>query len=93
MKKSDLIELAEANDVELEDGMTVADITAALDLAGVEVVEDVPAAPAPTGIEVQLKRDVWDANGVRMRAPQIVTVPVEDAMDMVESGLASRVKK
>lgn len=87
MKKADLIKLAEDNEVELEDGMTVADIKAALDLADVDYSGDAGT------IEVQLKRDVWDADGNRMRAPHIVSVPVEDAMDMVESGLAARVKK
>ena len=53
-----------------------------------------PSAPAAKEklIPVQILRDVWDADGNRHRKGQIIEVPVEAALDGVESGALSRVK-
>lgn len=43
-------------------------------------------------IPVRIERDFWDAEGNRHRKGTIVEVPVEAALDGVESGALSRVK-
>lgn len=43
-------------------------------------------------IPVVIKRDVWDADGTRHRKGTIIELPVDAAMDGVESGALSRVK-
>jgi hypothetical protein len=52
--------------------------------------------PAPAAkerlIPVRINRDFWDANGARHRKGKVVEVPVEAALDGVESGALSRVK-
>lgn len=47
---------------------------------------------APALIPVSIKRDIWDKNGKRHRAGAVIELPVEAAMDAVESGAATRVK-
>lgn len=52
-----------------------------------------PAAPAKEKlIPVRIERDFWDADGKRHRKGTIVEVPVETALDGVETGALSRVK-
>ena len=52
-----------------------------------------PEAPAKEKlIPVVIKRDVWDADGKRHRKGTIIELPVDAAMDGVESGALSRVK-
>lgn len=51
-----------------------------------------PGGAAPALIAVNVLRDVWDGEGNRHRKGTIVEVPVEDAMDGVESGFYSRVR-
>lgn len=41
----------------------------------------------------KILRDTWDADGNRHRAGKEVEMPVEAAMDGVEAGLFTRVKK
>lgn len=43
-------------------------------------------------IPVTIKRDFWDGDGVRHRKGTIVEVPVDAALEGVESGALSRVK-
>lgn len=43
-------------------------------------------------VAVKILRDVWDADGNRHRKGQVIEVPVEAAMDGIESGALSRVK-
>jgi hypothetical protein len=44
-------------------------------------------------VEVMIKRDFWDADGVRHAAGTVVKVPVDAALEGVESGALGRVKK
>uniref|UniRef100_UPI003F49621F hypothetical protein n=1 Tax=Ensifer adhaerens TaxID=106592 RepID=UPI003F49621F len=44
-------------------------------------------------IEVEIKRDFWDEDGERQRAGTIIKVPVEVALEGIESGALARVKK
>lgn len=44
-------------------------------------------------IEVEIKRDFWDTEGVRQRAGTTVKIPVEAALEGVENGMFARVKK
>ena len=44
-------------------------------------------------IEVMIVRDFWDADGKRHCAGTTVRVPVETALDGIESGALARVKK
>lgn len=50
-----------------------------------------PGRP-PKTIACVVKRDFWDAEGVRHHAGTVVHVSVEDALDGVESGALGRVK-
>ena len=43
-------------------------------------------------IPVRINRDFWDADGTRHRKGTVVEVPVEAALDGVETGALSRVK-
>lgn len=43
-------------------------------------------------VRVRIERDFWDADGTRHRAGTEVDVPVEAALDGVETGALSRVK-
>ena len=43
-------------------------------------------------IKVKILRDFWDKEGKRHRAGKIVEIPVEAALDGVETGALSRVK-
>lgn len=43
-------------------------------------------------VTVRIERDFWDGEGNRHHAGTIVEVPVEAALDGVESGALSRVK-
>lgn len=43
-------------------------------------------------IPVSIKRDIWDDEGTRHRKGTVIELPVEAAMDAVESGAATRVK-
>lgn len=43
-------------------------------------------------IPVRILRDFWDADGVRHHKGTVVEVPVDAALDGVESGALSRVK-
>lgn len=49
-------------------------------------------APAQM-IEVEIARDWWDKDGVRHPAGTVVSVPIEAALDGVESGALRRAKK
>jgi hypothetical protein len=44
-------------------------------------------------VEVVIKRDFWDKDGVRHAAGTIVSVPVDAAMEGIESGALGRVRK
>jgi len=48
---------------------------------------------APQLIEVSIKRDFWDADGERHVAGTIVSVPIEAALEGIETGALARVKK
>lgn len=55
-------------------------------------------APAPEQlVEVMIKRDRWEADEtgeiIRHRAGTIVSLPVEAALEGIESGVLGRVKK
>lgn len=52
------------------------------------------AAPAAKEklIPVRINRDFWDASGKRHAKGTVVEVPVDAALDGVESGALSRVK-
>lgn len=59
-----------------------------------------PANPAPVPeklIPVAIARDFWKANDdgvvIRYRAGTVVEVPVDTALEGVESGALSRIKK
>lgn len=43
-------------------------------------------------VKVRIERDFWDADGTRHRAGTEVDVPVDAALDGVETGALSRVK-
>jgi hypothetical protein len=43
-------------------------------------------------IAVTVKRDFWNAEGERQRKGTVVELSVEEAMDAVESGAATRVR-
>lgn len=43
-------------------------------------------------IAVRIERDFWNEDGTRHRKGTVVEVPVETALDGVESGALSRVK-
>lgn len=43
-------------------------------------------------IEVQILRDFWDEKGERQPEGKIIKVPVETALDGIESGALARVK-
>ncbi|MBK5566887.1 hypothetical protein [Ensifer sp. SSB1] len=49
--------------------------------------------PKENLIEVEIKRDFWDEEGERQRAGTIIKVPVEVALEGIESGALARVKK
>ncbi len=49
--------------------------------------------PKETLIEVEIKRDFWDEEGERQRAGTIIKVPVDVALEGIESGALARVKK
>ncbi|MGO4619046.1 hypothetical protein AB4Z34_05390 [Ensifer sp. 2YAB10] len=49
--------------------------------------------PKENLIEVEIKRDFWDEEGERHRAGTIIKVPVEVALEGIESGALARVKK
>lgn len=52
-----------------------------------------PETPAKEKlIPVRINRDFWDSEGTRHRKGTVVEVPVEAALDGVESGALSRVK-
>ena len=44
-------------------------------------------------VKVRIERDFWDAEGTRHRAGTEVDVPVEAALDGIETGALSRVKE
>lgn len=44
-------------------------------------------------IEVQIVRDFWDESGERHRAGTVVKVPLDAALDGIETGALTRVKK
>ncbi|MBN7755485.1 hypothetical protein JYP46_01495 [Nitratireductor aquimarinus] len=44
-------------------------------------------------IECEIKRDFWDKDGVRHREGTTVTLPVEAALEGIESGALARIKK
>lgn len=44
-------------------------------------------------VKVRIERDFWDAEGARHRAGTEVDVPVEAALDGIETGALSRVKE
>lgn len=48
---------------------------------------------SPQMIEVEIARDWWDKDGVRHPAGTVVSVPIEAALDGVESGALRRAKK
>ena len=51
-----------------------------------------PAQGKEKLIPVTILRDFWDADGKRHHKGKVVEVPVEAALDGVESGALSRVK-
>lgn len=51
-----------------------------------------PAQGKEKLIPVRINRDFWDASGVRHCKGTVVEVPVEAALDGVETGALSRVK-
>lgn len=51
------------------------------------------AKPQANLIEVEIKRDFWDEQGERQRAGTTIKVPVEVALEGIESGALARVKK
>ncbi|HET7413890.1 MAG TPA: helix-hairpin-helix domain-containing protein [Pararhizobium sp.] len=53
---------------------------------------DAPKSSTEKLIPVRINRDFWDADGKRHRKGTVVEVPVEAALDGVETGALSRVK-
>ncbi|MGN6535205.1 MAG: hypothetical protein ACTHKQ_05670 [Mesorhizobium sp.] len=52
-----------------------------------------PGAPAKEKlIPVRINRDFWDKDGARHRKGKIIDVPIEAALEGVETGALSRVK-
>lgn len=51
------------------------------------------AAETKQTVDVEILRDFWDADGNRHKAGTIISVPVEAALDGVESGALRRAKK
>ncbi|WP_376742360.1 hypothetical protein [Ensifer canadensis] len=49
--------------------------------------------PKENLVEVEIKRDFWDEEGERQRAGTIIKVPVEVALEGIETGALARVKK
>lgn len=49
--------------------------------------------PKESLVEVEIKRDFWDEEGERQRAGTIIKVPIEVALEGIESGALARVKK
>lgn len=47
---------------------------------------------AESAIECVVRRAIWDENGVRIDAGQVISVPASDAMDGVEEGYLTRSK-
>lgn len=44
-------------------------------------------------IEMELLRDYWPEDDARVAAGATISVPAEAAMDLIEKGLARRIKK
>lgn len=44
-------------------------------------------------IEVEIVRDFWDTNGVRQPAGTVVSVPIDAALEGIETGALRRPKK
>lgn len=44
-------------------------------------------------VECEIKRDFWDKDGNRHREGKTVSLPVEAALEGIESGALARVKK
>lgn len=53
---------------------------------------DVKPQPVEKLVPVKINRDFWDVDGVRHRKGTVVEVPVQAALDGVESGALSQVK-
>lgn len=49
--------------------------------------------PAPQLVEVTINRDFWDEHGIRQEAGNIISVTVEAALEGIESGALSRIKR
>lgn len=56
------------------------------------MTSDKKQAPKERLIPVRIERDFWDAEGKRHRKGTVVEVPVDAALEGVESGALSRVK-
>ncbi|MGD9476966.1 hypothetical protein [Shinella sp. G-2] len=50
-----------------------------------------PPPPSPT-VAVTIRRDLWDALGNRHHKGTVVDMPIEAAMDALETGSVSRLK-
>lgn len=51
----------------------------------------VPPPPGPT-VAVTIRRDLWDALGNRHHKGTVVDMPIDAAMDAIETGSVSRLK-
>ncbi len=92
MTKDELEALGREHGLELDKRKSVAKLRKELAAAGVDVPAEVPApeAAAPAGVDVEILRDVWDADGVRQRRGSVVAVPTDTALEWLEKGLAKR---
>lgn len=101
VKKQDLIDKLKEAEIEFEDSAKVDDLRgllsdeeyAALE-AEVETREAAEKQAEKDGlIKCVILRDTWDEDGNRHKAGTEVNLPAEAAIDGVENGVLSRVKK
>ena len=91
MTKDELEALGREHGLELDKRKSVAKLREELAAAGVEVpVEPEPQPKPEPGLDVEILRDVWDADGVRQRRGSVVAVSTETALEWLEKGLAKR---
>tara|TARA_R110000764_G_scaffold35137_2_gene78442 strand:- start:402 stop:701 length:300 start_codon:yes stop_codon:yes gene_type:complete len=97
VKKSDIVAKLSEMGAEFEESAKVDDLRALFTDEEMAALESEVAArdeAAKSGlIKCVILRDFWDKDGKRQPAGKEVDLTAEDAMDGVESGALSRVKK
>lgn len=56
-------------------------------------MSDPKAQPKTQTVQVEIVRDFWDAEGNRREAGTLIEVPVEAALEGIESGALRRAQK